>query len=133
MEVLQWLIVNTVLPLLPIAFFYLLLLLVPGSNAWVQPIRDGQICFYSTTIAIITIKDILALKPDGTMWFFGLVACWLLSFFVYSISMYTSIYPQSTGAARSDVDIRVAWASIFCGVVTTVIVVGLRLAYGALK
>jgi hypothetical protein len=132
MEVLQWLIVNTVLPLLPIAFFYLLLLLVPGSTAWVQPIRDGQICFYSTTIAIIAIKDILVLKPDGIMWFFSLVACWLLSFFVYCISMYTTIYPFPT-AARRDVDIRVALTSIYCGVVTTMMVVGLRLAYGVLK
>lgn len=133
MEILQWLIVNSILPLAPIGFFYFGFLLIKGSINWVPPIRDGQICFYSTTIAIIAIKDIVAVKADGFGWLFGLVVCWLISFFVYSISVYSTIYPSAAAADREAIDKRVALASIACGVLTTVTVIGLRLAYGVLK
>jgi hypothetical protein len=63
---------------------------------------------------------------------FGLVACWLLSFFVYSFSVYSTIYPDPDAGVRRAVDARVALASLFCGIVTTVMVVGLRLHYGVL-
>jgi hypothetical protein len=131
MEVVQWLIVNALLPLLPILFFYLCLWLLARKITWIPPIRDGQICFYSTTLAIIAIKDILAKNPEP-MPLFGLVACWLLSFFVYSFSVYSTIYPDPDAGVRRAVDARVALASLFCGIVTTVMVVGLRLHYGVL-
>jgi hypothetical protein len=118
---------------LPIVLFYLGIWLIRGGITWVPPIRDGQICFYSTTIAIITIKDILAVNPGGVMWFFGLAGCWLVSLFVYSFSIYSTIYPSPTTADREPIDKRVASASIFCGVLTTVIVIGLRLHFGVLK
>jgi hypothetical protein len=133
MDVLTWLVVNSILPLAPIGFFYFGFLLIKGSISWVPPIRDGQICFYSTTIAIITIKDIVALKAGGFGWLFGLVFCWLVSFFVYSISVYSAIYPSVTASDRIAVDKRVALASIACGIFTTVTVIGLRLEYGVLK
>jgi len=134
MEVLTWLIVNSILPLAPIGFFYLGFLLIKGRPIqWVPPIRDGQICFYSTTIAIITIKDIVALKAGGFGWLFGLVGCWLISFFVYSTSVYSTIYPSARAADRLAIDRRVAWASIACGILTTATVIGLRLEYGVLK
>jgi hypothetical protein len=133
MDVLAWLVINSILPLLPIGFFYLGFLLIKGSINWVPPIRDGQICFYSTTIAIITIKDIVAVKAAGFGWLFGLVFCWFVSFFVYGISVYSAIYPSATDADRIAVDKRVALASIACGILTTVTVIGLRLEYGVLK
>lgn len=131
MDVLQWLIINMVLPLSPIAFFYLGIWMLAGTISWIPPIRDGQICFYATTLAIIAIKDI-AEKHAGAMPFFGLSACWLLSFFVYSFSVYTTIYPVPGAAARRAIDLRVALASVCCGIVTTAMVVGLRLHYGVL-
>lgn len=131
-EILQWLVINSVLPLAPIGFFYLGVLIIRGKQSfqWVPPIRDGQICFYSTTIAIIAVKDIIALQASVIL-LFGLIGCWLLSFFVYSISVYSTIYPDKTDAAA--IDRRVALASISCGIVTTAMVVGLRLHYGVLK
>jgi hypothetical protein len=133
-EILQWLGVNSILPLAPIGFFYFGVLLIKGKKTfqWIPPIRDGQICFYSTTIAMIAIKDIFAVKPTGATWFFGLAACWLVSFFVYTISVYSTIYPSSDKDDREAIDWRVAWASIACGVLTTVIVIGLRLQFGVL-
>jgi hypothetical protein len=133
MDILQWLIVNTVLPLLPIPLFYLAVWLSRKPISWIPPIRDGQICFYSTTMAIITIKDILSTNPTGLMWFFGLAGCWVVSLFIYGFSVYSTLYPSTTVADKKAVDSRVAAASIFCGVLTTAIVVGLRLHYGALK
>lgn len=133
MEILSWLVVNSILPLMPIGFFYLGFLIIKGSIQWIPPIRDGQVCFYSTTIAIITIKDIIAIKADGFFWLFGLVFCWLVSFFVYSVSVYSTIYPSPADTERTAIDGRVALASIFCGILTTATVVGLRLEYGVLK
>jgi len=133
MEVVTWLIINSLLPLAPIGFFYLGFLLIKGSINWVPPIRDGQICFYSTTIAIITIKDIVAVQAGGFGWLFGLVFCWFVSFFVYGISVYSTIYPSTTDVDKMAVDKRVALASIACGIFTTVTVIGLRLEYGVLK
>jgi hypothetical protein len=133
MEVLTWLIINSILPLAPIGFFYFGLFLGKGSIQWIPPIRDGQICFYSTTIAIIAIKDIVAAKPSGLGWLLGLAGCWLLSFFVYSFSVYSTIYPTQEVADRAGIDKRVALASIFCGIVTTATVIGLRLEYEILK
>jgi hypothetical protein len=110
MEILQWLLINAVLPLLPIAFFYLGIWLATGTIAWVPPIRDGQVCFYSTTIAIIAIKDIFVAAPANLVWFFGLVGCWLFSFFVYGFSIYTAIYPSPVPTVRAAIDVRVALA-----------------------
>lgn len=133
MEVMSWLVVNSILPLAPIGFFYLGFLIIKGSIDWVPPIRDGQICFYSTTIAIIAIKDIVAVKADGFGWLVGLVVCWLISFFVYGVSVYSIIYPSPAPKDRTAIDKRVALASIACGILTTVTVVGLRLEHGVLK
>jgi hypothetical protein len=133
MAVLEWLTINAILPLLPIVFFYIGTLMITGTIAWVPPIRDGQICFYATTIAIIAIKDIVAAKPTEAYWLYGLVVCWLISFFVYSFSVYSTIYPSRSPTNKRAIDVRVAFASIACGVLTTATVVGLRLYYGILK
>jgi hypothetical protein len=134
-EIVQWLGINSILPLAPIGFFYLGVLLIKGKKSfrWVPPIRDGQICFYSTTVAIIAIKDIGALQASGILWLFGLIGCWFVSFFVYSISVYSTIYPSGDKTDAEAIDRRVAWASIFCGILTTAMVIGLRLHYGVLK
>ena len=83
LDIFQWLGINALLPLAPIAFFYLGTLLIKGAAnfQWIPPIHDGQICFYSTTISMIAIRDIFAVRPATGSWFFGLAACWLLSFF----------------------------------------------------
>jgi len=133
MAVLEWLGINTMLPLLPIVFFYFGALMLTGRIAWVPPIRYGQICFYATMIAIIAIKDILAAQPTEAGWLYGLVVCWFISFFVYAFSVYSTIYPSRSRAIRRGIDPRVALASIACGVLTTVTVVGLRLYYGVLR
>jgi hypothetical protein len=133
LEILQWLGINTIFPLFPIVLFYLGFWLLKGAIAWVPPIRDGQICFYSTTIAIIAMKDIVAAKPTGIGWLFGLIGCWLVSFFVYSFSVYSAIYPEPNAADRHGIDIRYAGASIACGLLTTAMVIGFRLQYGVLQ
>jgi hypothetical protein len=133
MEIIQWLIVNAALPLLPIPLFYLAIWMRHGSINWVPPIRDGQICFYSTTIALIAIKDIFATPQSGVMWFFGLAGCWVVSLFVYGFSIYSTIYPDPSVTDRDAIDRRVALASISCGILTTAMVVGLRVEYGVLR
>lgn len=132
-DIVQWLIVNTALPLLPIPLFYLAVWFKRGKIAWVPPIRDGQICFYSTIIAILAIKDIFAANPTGSLWFYGLAGCWVFSVFVYGFSVYSSIYPSGTLADRKEVDTQIAAASIVCGLMTTLFVVSLRIYYGVLK
>ena len=132
-EVLQWLVINTVFPLLPIVLFYLGVWIKKGAIAWVPPIRAGQICFYATTIAIIALKDIVAAKPLGLWWLIGLAACWVISLFVYSFSVYSTIYPEPNEDERRWIDGRYAGASIACGFLTTVMVIGIRIHYGVLQ
>jgi hypothetical protein len=43
-------------------------------------------------------KDIVTLKPAGIWWLVGLAPCWLISLFVYSFSVYTTLYPEKTAA-----------------------------------
>jgi hypothetical protein len=133
LDVVKWLIVNTVLPLLPVAFFYLVVWLKRGVIEWIPPIRDGQICFYSTIIAILAMKDIFGKNPTDTLWFFSLVGCWLVSTVVYSISVYSTINPEGTKADRQYVDKRIAKATIWCGLLTTLFVVVFRINFGVLK
>lgn len=133
MEVLQWLAINTIFPLFPIVLFYLGVWLKKGTIAWAAPIRDGQICFYATTIAIIALKDVVATKPMGLWWLIGLAGCWLVSLFVYSFSVYSTIYPEQDENERRGIDRRYAGASIACGFLTTVTVIGIRLYYGVLQ
>jgi len=131
-DIALWLVVNTGLPLLPIPLFYLAIWLFRGAVKWVTPIRDGQICFYSTTIAILTMKDIFDANAGGKWAFFGLSGCWIVSLFVYGFSIFSTISPPPP-KDRDAIDLRYALASIFCGVLTTVIVIGLRSHYGVLK
>jgi hypothetical protein len=133
MAVLKWLGINTILPLFPIGFTYLAIWLRRKRIAWASPIRDGQVCFYATTIAIIAVKDIIEAKPTDTDWLFGLGFCWFVSFFVYSFSIFSTLYPEATEELRTAIDRRYAVASLACGLLTTAMVVGLRLNYGVLK
>jgi len=127
-----WVVWNTVLPLLPIPLFYIALWLLRGAINWVTPIRDGQICFYSTTISILTMKDILNTHASPVWAFVGLAACWILSLFVYCVSIFSTISPPPRWE-RDAFDLRYALASIACGLLTTVIVIMLRSYYGVLK
>jgi hypothetical protein len=127
-----WLVLNTLLPLLPIPLFYLAIWLFRGTISWVTPIRDGQICFYSTTIAILTLKDIFDAHANAKWGFFGLVGCWIVSLFIYGFSIFSTIYPPRQ-ADRDAIDLRCALASISCGVLTTVTVISLRSYYGILR
>src|SRR5262249_49989449 len=112
LEILQRLAINTVFPLFPIVLFYLGIWVIKGRIAWVAPIRDGQICFYATTIAIIALKDIVAAKPTGLWWLIGLAGCWLVSLFIYSFSVYSTIDPEPDEGTRRGIDLRYAGASI---------------------
>lgn len=132
-DIAQWLIVNTLFPLLPIPIFYLFIWISKGSISWVPPIRDGQVCFYSTIIAILAIKDIYGTNPAGVIWFWGLAGCWIFSLVVYSYSIYSAIYPTGTTADKEAIDWRIALASLFLGALTTLCVVTLRMEYGVLK
>jgi hypothetical protein len=134
-EVALWLVVNTAIPLLPIPLFYMFLWIFHGAIGairWVTPIRDGQICFYSTTVAVLAVRDIYDTHVSLVWAFFGLVGCWIVSLMIYGFSVFTTIYPPAV-ADRNAIDARYALASIFCGVLTTVVVVGLRYHYGVLN
>jgi hypothetical protein len=77
--------------------------------------------------------DIVAAKPLGHWWLIGLAACWVISLFVYSFSVYSTIYPEPDEDERRWIDRRYAGASIACGFLTTVMVIGIRIHYGVLQ
>jgi hypothetical protein len=56
---LEWLLFNVALPLLPIPLIRFVSWLINKDHGFVAILRDGQLCFYSTTLTATTIYEIV--------------------------------------------------------------------------
>ena len=121
----EWLLYNSVLPLLIVPLYYLASLIIRKEIIWFAPIRDGGVCFYATIISILLVKDLIFASAPGKGWILAPIVCWLFSFFVYALAVYTSVYPELEN--KDDIDVRVSWTSLFCAALTTVVVLGVRI------
>jgi hypothetical protein len=128
-----WLLFNTFLPLLSVPLYYAASLIIRGRKnfVWYAPVRDGGLCFYATIIAILLIKDIIEEPGAAKIWIIAPVVCWIFSFFIYALAVYTSVYPSL--GDKDAIDVRVSWTSLFCAIVATAVVVGVRIHLAILK
>jgi len=121
----EWLLYNSVLPLLIVPLYYLASLIIRKEIIWFAPIRDGGVCFYATIISILLMKDLIVSPESSKSWILAPVICWLFSFFVYALAVYTTVYPELEN--KREIDVRVSLTSVFCAVVTTAVVLGVRI------
>jgi len=78
---LDWLLFNTFLPLMPIPLTKGVLWLCGLKRGWANLVRDGQICFYSTSLCAISIHDFFKLPKSPIN--AGLVVATLIFFMLF--------------------------------------------------
>ena len=61
---LEWVLFNVTLPLLPVPLVWLIAWLTNKRRGLIAVLRDGQLCFYSTTLTAATIYDIAKVDRD---------------------------------------------------------------------
>lgn len=117
----EWLLYNSALPLLPVPLVYMGSWLVGTNKSVISIIRDGQLCFYCTGLCAVAINDLVRLH-DGqkniniSFAITGIIFCLILSTFTYGVA-------ATNSGNLGDVEARkLAWASLFTAITTTLIV-----------
>jgi hypothetical protein len=57
----DWFVLDVGLSLTPVALVWLGSALVGRWSGWAGPLRDGQLCFFATALAAVTIRDVIGL------------------------------------------------------------------------
>jgi hypothetical protein len=133
----NWFIYNTVLPLLPVPLVYFGAWLIGTRKRVMGIIRDGQLCFYCTSLAAVCVNDIFKSGKQHEsatigLSVAGLILCLILSTFIYGIAATapaTAPSPGSSGVSTAD-EIKLGFASIATALVTTLMVMQLRYSLG---
>jgi hypothetical protein len=61
----DWFVFDVGLSLTPVALVWLGSALVGRWSGWAGPLRDGQLCFFATALAAVTVKDVIGLGRTG--------------------------------------------------------------------
>lgn len=133
---LEWLLFNVALPLLPIPLIRLVAWLIDKDRGFVAILRDGQLCFYATTLTATAIYDIAnrGIAQGGsqhppTFLILAIGGC----IFVFAFS--AVVYGVAVVMAGSDDRLyqrKFAWVSATIALFTTLMVFGLRWSLGLL-
>jgi hypothetical protein len=124
---LEWLLYNTLFPLLPVPLVYVGSWMVANRRKWLSIIRDGQLCFYCTTLSAIAIRDFVKMAGQSqsiAIPLAGILFCMVFSIFAYGIAI-THADPAN--------DWKLGLTSLGIAVATTVVVAITRQAMGILK
>jgi hypothetical protein len=124
---LEWLLYNTVFPLLPVPLVYIGSWMVGNSRKLLSIIRDGQLCFYCTTLSAVAIRDFVKVTGQSqsiAIPLAGILFCMIFSIFAYGIAI-THADPVN--------DWQLGLTSLGIAVTTTVVVAVTRQAMGILK
>src|ERR1700737_736545 len=137
----NWLIYNTFLPLLPVPLVYFGTWLIGTRKRVMSIIRDGQLCFYCTSLAAVCVNDIFKsskVHANSTLGFAiaGLILCLILSAFTYGVaatapattltaSPTTTATTTTTSVSTID-ELKLGIASIATAIATTLIETLLR-------
>lgn len=114
----EWLFFNIVLPLTPIPLVYVSHWVV-GRPALLPILRDGQLCFYSTSVSSIAIYDLLKVKVNveiGQL-LIGIMFLMILSTFAFGV---TVICNQLNHQASQG---KLALISVLSALATSILVV----------
>jgi hypothetical protein len=127
LELSQWLLYSSFIPLFPIPLVWLSAWLLGIDRSWATILRNGQLCFYCTTLSATTIRDIITRSPADTSLnsiFIGfLVVIIIFSTFLYGTAV-TIVELPSEQPPQND---RIVWLSIFTAVATTITVIVTRI------
>ena len=120
----EWLMYNVVLPLLPIPLVIVIASLVKRDGSFFTIIRDGQLCFYSTTLCSLAIRDIIKSPSGSEIPFFvgGILFCFLVSAFTYGVMVLNTI----RGWGNSQEDRKLGLMSLFSSAATTLLIAHTR-------
>lgn len=126
----RWLIFECLVPLTPVPIFYGLMALFGVGVRTLVPVRDGQICFFCTTTAVVAMRDLKPHAGDGEWWLYGPLIVLFISLVIYCAAIFTTIRPDQDPIVQAKSDKAVSWASIFCVICTICVIGGLRYSYG---
>jgi hypothetical protein len=120
---LNWLIYNSVLPLLPVPLVWLGAVLVGGYRTVLSIIRDGQLCFYCTSLSAVAINDIVKSgdihqNSSAILSVAGLILCMILSTFTYGVAVTA---PPQSGAPAAQTEFKLGVTSLLTAALTTLI------------
>jgi hypothetical protein len=123
----EWLIYNSFIPLLPVPLVLLGAWLVGAKKSLLSVIGDGQLCFYCTAISAVALHDIFTANNIKTIQntgiaIAGMVFCIILSTFSYGITV----------TANTNENTKFAIISIFSSITTTILVLTTRYYLGIL-
>jgi hypothetical protein len=127
---LRWFVFECLLPLAPVPIFYFIILLCGINVRTLIPIRDGQICFFCTTTAVVAMRDLSPHASEGQWWLFGPLIPALISLIIYCAAVFTAVRPDSDPTVQSASNKAVSLASIFCVICTIFTIGALRYNYG---
>jgi len=114
----EWLIFNTVLPLLPTPVTWgLSKLTTDRKREFLNLLKDGQLCFYCTVIGSVLIKDLVSRPKVPLLAVGGLIVLLIVS----SASYFVSALLHDKLEEKA-----LAWVSIGAAVFTTLVVLGVR-------
>lgn len=123
---LNWLFYNSFLPLLPVPLVCLGLWIIGIEKKFVSIIRDGQLCFYCTTICAIALRDLIKVgrNQDTSVEFpvAFIITFMILTTFVYGIAV----------TSKDAKDWKLAVISGCSTVIVTVFIVAVRVKFGLL-
>ena len=132
LELLQWLLYNSLIPLMPIPLVWLGAWLIGVDRDLLSILSNGQLCFYCTAISATAIRDIVTKAPESSQFigiFIGaIIFCMILATFAYGVA--------ATVKQIDDNDLnkghRLAWTSIFAAISNTILVASSRKILGLL-
>ncbi|MEO0455068.1 MAG: hypothetical protein AAF152_00600 [Cyanobacteria bacterium P01_A01_bin.114] len=121
---------------IPLVLFGAWLLEAPANI--VILLRDGQLCFYCTSISASAIRDLLSVQQlnalEANFFIAGMILCIILSTFAYGVTTLVSQSSEGTNLSSSkskssSTDTRLALTSVFVTVATTIIVLSTRKSF----
>jgi len=125
---LNWLIYNSVLPLMPVPLVYAGFFVLGARKRVVDIIRDGQLCFYCTSLAAVCLNDIfksgdIHANAAAGIYIAVLIFCMILSTFTYGVAA------TVTPAGALD-EVKLGFISGAAALTTTLVVIYARSSLG---
>jgi hypothetical protein len=120
----EWILYDVCLSLLPIPLVLLGTWLINTPRGLFAIIRDGQLCFYCTTLGAVAIRDVTKLARPGqpiAVWLAGILFCLILATFTYGIAV-TIESSKHEDEHKATYQFRLGIASLWNAVSTTIIV-----------
>jgi hypothetical protein len=122
----EWSFYSIVLPLMAVPLTYFGSWVANRRTQFFRLIRDGQLCFYSTTILAVNLNDLLKIKGSSAV---GIFAAYHIFILVFTTFAYGASVTLSNQAVVSR---RVAIASLIATFLSVLLIILTRIRLGIL-